>query len=490
MDEMQSPVFLEFATHLQVIKNRSANTVAMYLSDLALLFRYLDCTARGKDPADATAMAEADLSALTVADLSRVTTIQIYQFLNYCSKVRGNSPRALARKLSSLRTFFRFWAGNRRAIADDPTRNIDSPTVQKSLPKYLTFEESRHLLEVVLADTESETRPRDFAILVLFLNCGMRLSELCGINMDDIDPELRSLRVLGKGRKERIIYLNDACRDALTKYLAWRGADIMAGREPALFLSGRHQRISNKTVQWMVYKYLRAAGYGNRKLSTHKLRHTAATLMYQTGEVDVLMLKEILGHESIGTTQIYTHVSNEGMAQAMTKNPLANLTDGDISERVREERALYDGLVRHRTSAPTPPTDDIAEPPPVFAAVESDETADVEVEAEVTPLPDAVQSETEPALDLPVADAADTTPDAAIVATEDAPPAVTDAEAAAQMEEALLAAFEMDAEEFWVPDTPPAQTPPPPVGSVDLARLQDVLASLRKQYGVDDTDDI
>ena len=187
------------------------------------------------------------------------------------------------------------------------------------------------LLDAVQNDTESKTRERDYCIITLFLNCGMRLSELCGINLNDIDRELRSLRVIGKGNKERIVYLNDACRDALTKYLSVRRAE--GSNMPALFISKQHKRLSNKTVQWLVYKYLGLAGLDYKHYSVHKLRHTAATLMYQTGKVDVRVLKEILGHEQLNTTQIYTHVSDKNMMDAMAQNPLAALTDTDADKK-------------------------------------------------------------------------------------------------------------------------------------------------------------
>ena len=209
--------------------------------------------------------------------------------------------------------------------SENPAINIDTPAQKKRLPKHLTLEESVALLDAVNSDAESKHRERDYCIITLFLNCGMRLSELTGISLSDLDPELRSLRVIGKGNKERIIYLNDSCRDALRSYIAVRARDGEIKDKNALFISRFHKRMSNQTVQWMVYKYLDAAGLGYKNFSTHKLRHTAATLMYQSGEVDVRVLKDILGHEQLNTTQIYTHVSDSAMETAMTKNPLANL---------------------------------------------------------------------------------------------------------------------------------------------------------------------
>ena len=180
------------------------------------------------------------------------------------------------------------------------------------------------LLNAVKNDTESKTRVRDYAIITLFLNCGMRVSELVGVDLNDVDRELRSMSVTGKGNKQRIVYLNEACREALGEYREERLSDKhIKADTPALFLSSREQRISVKTVQWLVYKYLDLAGLESKHYSVHKLRHTAATLMYQSGNVDVRVLKDILGHEQLNTTQIYTHVSNRSMEEAMTHNPLS-----------------------------------------------------------------------------------------------------------------------------------------------------------------------
>mgnify|MGYP003293700543 CR=1 FL=1 len=214
----------------------------------------------------------------------------------------------------------------------NPAINIETPKQKKSLPKHLSMEECVDLLDAVKNDETSKTKVRDYCILTLFLNCGMRLSELAGISLPDLDTELRSLRVLGKGakerslrvigkgNKERVIYLNDACRSAMTAYFPVRIATPAKNRgETALFLSGQGNRISVKTIQWMVKKYLGEAGLEYKNYSTHKLRHTAATLMYQSGNVDVRVLKDILGHEQLNTTQIYTHVSNEHMEEAMEK---------------------------------------------------------------------------------------------------------------------------------------------------------------------------
>ena len=230
------------------------------------------------------------------------------------------------RKLSSLRSFYHYAHGKKHLVDTNPTSDVDAPKKSKSLPKYLSLEEAIKLLETVRGDVESPTRQRDYSIIALFLNTGMRLSELVGLNLESFDSEITYVKVLGKGNKERIIYLNDAARDAVVSYLRVRlDPRYVRAEINAFFLSGRQKRISNKTVQWIIYKYLDLAGLGSKGLSVHKLRHTAATLMYQSGSVDIRVLKDILGHEQLNTTQIYTHVVDNAMESAVRHNPLADL---------------------------------------------------------------------------------------------------------------------------------------------------------------------
>ena len=198
------------------------------------------------------------------------------------------------------------------------------------MPKHLSENESISLLTSVLDDKEAKYRERDFCILTLFLNCGMRLSELVGINLSDLSHDLTQLTVTGKGSKQRNIYLNQACRDAVRAYINVRGRNATKHGDTikdknALFLSSRNCRISNKTVQWTVNKYLEKSGLSGKGYSVHKLRHTAATLMYQHGDVDIRVLKDILGHSNLGTTQIYTHISDRQIKNAIDSNPLSNV---------------------------------------------------------------------------------------------------------------------------------------------------------------------
>lgn len=315
----------EFAAYKSSVQNCSEKTICEYLLDLRTFFRYFLALERDIDP-QSEEFNDIDISGITIEDVKTITPEFIYRFLLYSGETRRNGWAAKSRKLSAVKAYFKVMTATKHYLETNPTADMEGPKKHSSLPKFLSLEESLALLDAVRNDQESQTIARDYAIITLFLNCGMRLSELVGINIHDIDREMKSLRVIGKGHKERLIYLNDACRAALKEYLSERPSLLDGGKSTdALFLSTRKTRISNKTVQWMVYKYLDMAGLDHRGFSVHKLRHTAATLMYQTGEVDVRVLKDILGHEQLNTTQIYTHVSDANMARAIDANPLASV---------------------------------------------------------------------------------------------------------------------------------------------------------------------
>ncbi len=327
VDKSTLPAVLrEFAGYKLGIENCSARTVEEYLLDLRTFFRYMIAIKEGITPYGDD-FEEIDITAIDLDFVKNIKTEEIYEFLFYAGSERLNGWAAKARKLTSIKSFYKYLVTKRKVLEKNPAIDIDSPKKECTLPKFLSIDESLALLDAINADTESKNTKRDFAIATLFLNCGMRLSELCGIDLRDLDDSLRSLRVFGKGAKERIIYLNSACKEALSEYLKVRNLnlDSSTSAEPALFLSSRGQRISDKTVQWMIGKYLKLAGLESKGYSVHKLRHTAATLMYQSGNVDVRVLKDILGHEQLNTTQIYTHISDEQMENAMAQNPLAKV---------------------------------------------------------------------------------------------------------------------------------------------------------------------
>lgn len=329
------PVVREFASYKTAIQGCSQKTSDEYLLDLRTFFRYLLAKDRSIDP-DSDEFCEIDISDIDVAYIKEITPDRIYDFLLYTGSVRKNMWSAKARKLSAIKGLFKFMTVKRGYLEENPAANIESPKRKKTLPKFLSLEESRMLLDTVRNDRESKHRLRDLCMITLFLNCGMRLNELVGINIADLDRELMYVRVIGKGSKERIIYLNDACKSILADYLinvrlSERNRQIP---DKALFLSNRDSRITDKMVQKVVYKYLDKSGLGSKRYSVHKLRHTAATLMYQSGNVDIRVLKDILGHEQLNTTQIYTHVSDVNMMNAMCENPLSNLTDTKADKNV------------------------------------------------------------------------------------------------------------------------------------------------------------
>ena len=338
-----SPVVREFAGYKSAIQNCSPLTVEEYLLDLRTFFRFLKCRDDDELLHDPERFAEVDVRDFDLDRIREITQTDIYDFLLFVDSDRQNRSSAKARKLSAIKGLFAFLTVKRGYLRENPAANIEGPKKKKALPKYLTLEESLTLLDTVANDRESRHRVRDYTIITLFLNCGMRVSELCGIDLSDLRPDLGSLTVTGKGNKERMIYLNDACRSALGAWLTIRLSPKYEKIDSlALFLSNRDTRFSDKGVQHMVYKYLDMAGFGARHLSVHKLRHTAATLMYQSGQVDIRVLKDILGHEQLNTTQIYTHLSDAGMQEAMTHNPLADVrtlvpVGGDDSGTIREE---------------------------------------------------------------------------------------------------------------------------------------------------------
>lgn len=314
----QSPmIFREFFGYMETIKGKSSKTVDEYFTDLRTFFRFYKHSHGYVDKS--LELKQIDIDDVDYKMCAKVTLTDVYEFMNYMASVCNNNQATRSRKCSSLRQFFKYLVNVAGVIDENPVERLENPKLSKKLPKFLTLDESFDLLNAV----EGKYKERDYCILTLFLNCGMRLSELVGINYNDVLSDNR-LRLRGKGDKERIIYLNKACVDAIEAYRKVRPVEGVIDKE-ALFISMQNKRISPKTVQHLVKKYLGDIGLGQPGYSVHKLRHTAATLMYQHGDVDINVLKDILGHENLGTTQIYTHVSNEKMKEAADANPLAKV---------------------------------------------------------------------------------------------------------------------------------------------------------------------
>lgn len=309
-------VLKDFLGYMQTIKGKSPKTVDEYFLDLRTFFRYLK-KSRNLVPHDIP-FDKIPINDIDIPLLETITLSDLYDYLNFVLVERHNGASTRSRKISSLKSFFKYMVNKTAQLKNDPVKELDMPKRKAALPKFLTLEESMELLKCV----NGPYKERDYCILTLFLNCGMRLSELVGIDLNDIRSD-NTLKLTGKGNKERIIYLNDACINAINAYKRVRPVNKVIDKN-ALFISKRNRRISPKTVQYLVSKYLEECGLENQGYSTHKLRHTAATLMYQHGNVDIRILKDILGHSNLGTTEIYTHLSSKQMQQAFSANPLSS----------------------------------------------------------------------------------------------------------------------------------------------------------------------
>lgn len=322
IQEKDNPPYLnDFLDYMITIQNKSPNTIQEYNYDLATFLRFLKIHFNLIGETD---FKKINYNDITIETLKKVTLEDLHSFLGYLTKNFNSKPATRSRKVSSLRIFFNYLCFQKKLIEINPTQNLETPKIGKRLPKYLSLDDSKKLLHVA-ANEENRNNKRNFAITTLFLNCGMRLSELVGININDIRFEEMQMTVIGKGNKERTIYLNKACINSIKQYLDVRPKKgLSSDGEKALFLSERKQRISKRTVQQIIYLELQRAGLDTSKYSVHKLRHTAATLMYQYGQVDIRALQELLGHESISTTEIYTHVSNEQVRDAVERNPLSS----------------------------------------------------------------------------------------------------------------------------------------------------------------------
>ena len=310
-----SPVLRDFLTYHETILGHSAKTVDEYYLDLRRFFRYLK-RARKLVAADVS-FDEISIADVDIDLIGSVTVTDVYEFVNFLSRDCGVGAAGRARKIATLRSFYKYLTAKTHLLEENPIQNLDSPRLKKSLPRYLSLEESIQLLDAV----DEPNQARDYCILTIFLNCGLRISELAGLNKTDVRGD--QLRVVGKGNKERMVYLNDACLAALADWLAVR--DNSAGADPyALFLTRGRKRMTKDAIHYMVKRRFLKAGLDSTLYSSHKLRHTAATLMLENG-VDVRTLQEVLGHEHLNTTQIYTHVNNDSLRSAAKANPLAKV---------------------------------------------------------------------------------------------------------------------------------------------------------------------
>ena len=324
IDRNNNPDYLNsFLDYSITILNKSPNSIKEYNYDIAMFLKYMKIRFKLTNETD---FSNITISDIPISEIRKIKLEDIHSFLSYLATTLKSKPATRARKVSTIRIFFKYLSQKEKLIDINPAQNLETPKKEKRMPKYLSLDESKKLLEVTSEDDNKNSK-RDYAIITIFLNCGIRLSELININLKDISFSECKLNVIGKGNKERTIYLNKACMNSIDDYIknSRPKEGIKYDSKDALFLSERKERISNRTVQYIVKKELQKAGLDTTKYSVHKLRHTAATLMYQYGNIDIRALQELLGHESISTTEIYTHVENQQIRNAVESNPLANL---------------------------------------------------------------------------------------------------------------------------------------------------------------------
>ena len=317
-------VLREFLSYHETIKGQSKKTISEYYLDLRMFLRFV-VLIKNEMPYD-TDLDTISIHGVDTDLLSKVTVNDIYDFLSYLANDRQKHPEsrdhgigsaARARKLSAIKSFYKYLTVRTKQLQENPVKDMEYPKLRRSVPRYLTLEQSQRLLQAV----KGPNATRDLAILMIFLNCGIRRSELVNLNISDVYED--RIRVVGKGNKERIVYMGSGCKAAIDAYLIERN-QIELTDNRALFGSRDHNRISVSAVHRLVKKHLLEAGLDSSTLSAHKLRHTAATLMLQNG-VDVKTVQEVLGHEHLNTTQIYTHIESTELKIAAEANPIAHL---------------------------------------------------------------------------------------------------------------------------------------------------------------------
>lgn len=308
-------ILKSFLIYIESIQGKSQSTAEEYFYDIRTFFRYLKYHFNMTN--SFTEFDKIDISDVDLDLIKKVDLNLIYEYMNFLNREKNNSTAARARKIASLRSYFKYLTVKKNFLEENPIKDLESIKIKKSNPQNLTIDDSLALLSAV----SGKNATRDYCIITLFLNCGMRLAELVSLDLTDVRND--TLVITGKGNKQRTVYLNEACMNAIKNYMEIRkNMQPDEANKNALFLSSRNRRISRRMVQQTVENNIKKLGLDPRKYTTHKLRHTAATLMYQSG-ADIRALQEILGHEHLSTTEIYTHVDNEQIRETVENNPLS-----------------------------------------------------------------------------------------------------------------------------------------------------------------------
>ena len=319
-------ILRDFLAYHENIKGQSPRTISEYYLDLRMFLRFIRLM-RNDMPIH-TPLEDIPIKDIGLEFIKSITTSEIFDFLSYLANDRplnpdspytdhGIEPATRSRKLSAIKSFYKYLTVRTKQLQENPVADLEYPKLRKTLPKYLTMSQAAALLKAV----SGQNAKRDYAILMLFLNCGIRRSELVGLNLSDVYED--RIRVVGKGNKERFVYFGSACHRAIEAYMEERNKMVLTDNR-ALFGSRNGNRISVTAVHRLVEKALLKAGLDVTQFSAHKLRHTAATMML-SGGVDVKTVQEVLGHENLNTTQIYTHIENTELKLAAEANPLSKL---------------------------------------------------------------------------------------------------------------------------------------------------------------------
>lgn len=303
---LQPKLLRDFLVYLTTIRGKSMRTRKEYEYDLKLFFRFVLSMEQGKDIEEITSIKE-----VTIDLLKELTLEDLYLFMEYCEQVRGNGVASRARKVATLKSFFNYLRDKRRLLEENPAAQLETPKQVRRAPIYMTLPETKQFIA-------GAKNPRDFCIVTFFLNLGLRVTELCNLNESSIQQGY--ITIIGKGNKERIIYLNDACKEALAQYNEHKHSYRGTGETP-LFISQKGTRLTRQHISRIIKEVNTASGFNKKGVTPHKLRHTSATLLYQAG-ADIRSLQQILGHESVATTQIYTHIEDEQLQQVLKNNPL------------------------------------------------------------------------------------------------------------------------------------------------------------------------
>ena len=315
------PVILDdYLNYLLTIKGRSNLTVKEYYYDLKRFLKFIIMRKKLFGYNLNSDINEVSILSINKRYILDIDITDLHAYISYCDSYYNDSTKTKARKISAIKSWFKYLHNTVELIDKNPSEKLELPKLQKRNPVYLTLSESEKVINAIKLEENEFNRARDLCIILIFLTCGLRISELTGINIESIKDD--KLNVIGKGNKERTVFLNENCLYAIKSYLKLRP---ITPDTTALFISSHKKRISNRSIQIRLKKYIQLAGLDPNIYTPHKLRHTAATLMYKYGDVDIRTIQSILGHTSVATTQIYTHLDDDDIKKGISKNPISKL---------------------------------------------------------------------------------------------------------------------------------------------------------------------